>query len=83
MAGIPQLFGSDNASLVLHASYEDLPGSDLHRSGHMFSTPLPNPNSLYFYGPIRDTDPMRSQIFDLDGKLTIGKLTAAVDGART
>jgi outer membrane receptor protein involved in Fe transport len=75
MAGIPRLFGSEDASLVLHASYEDYLGPIYTRSGHMFSTPLPNPNSLYYYGPIRDTDPMRSQIFDLDGKLTLGKLT--------
>jgi outer membrane receptor protein involved in Fe transport len=75
MAGIPRLFGSDHASLVLHASYEDYLGPIYTRSGHMFSTPLPNPNSLYYYGPIRDTDPRRSQIFDLDGKLTLGNLT--------
>ena len=50
MAGIPELFGCDTCGLVLHTSFEDYLGPIYTRSGQMFSQPLPNPNSVYFYG---------------------------------
>ncbi len=75
MAGVTRLFGQESWGLVLHTSFESYLGPIYTRSPHMFSTPLPNPNSLYYYGPIRDTDPRRSRIFNFDGKLTLGKLT--------
>ena len=75
LAGIPGLFGKDNVSLVLHTSFESMVGPIYTRSGQLFSQPLPNPNSVYFYGPIQDTDPARSWMFNFDGKLAMGPLT--------
>jgi outer membrane receptor protein involved in Fe transport len=75
MAGLPELFGKDDWGLVLHVSFEDYKGPIYTRTRHMFSTPLPNPNSIYFYGPIADSDPKRSTMFAVDGKLALGKLT--------
>ena len=75
MAGIPQFLGRDDWGLVLHASYENYQGPTYNRAMHMFSTPLPNPNSVYFYGAEIDSDPSRSNIFNIDGKLQMGKLS--------
>jgi outer membrane receptor protein involved in Fe transport len=75
LAGIPGLFGHEDWGLVAHVSYENYKGTIYDRSPHMFSTPLPNPNSLYIYGPITESDPKRSTIINFDGKLALGKLT--------
>jgi outer membrane receptor protein involved in Fe transport len=75
MAGIPGIFGNPDNGLVLHASFEDYVGQIRTRSQHMFSQPLPNPNSWFLYGPVVDSDPPSSMILDFDGKLTVGKLT--------
>jgi outer membrane receptor protein involved in Fe transport len=78
LAGIPRLFGCDTCGLVLHTSFESYIGPIYTRAGQLFSQPVPNPNSLYYYGPVRDTDPQRSSILDLDAKLTLGGLTVQV-----
>ena len=78
MAGIPDLFGNEDWGLVLHTSFESYVGPIRTRSAHMFSTPLPNPNSVIIYGPIVDSDPPTSTIFNFDGKLQLGKLTLQV-----
>jgi outer membrane receptor protein involved in Fe transport len=57
LAGMPGLFGHEDWGLVLHASYESFKGELLTMSPHMFSTPLPNPNSAYIYGPLTESDP--------------------------
>ncbi len=75
LAGIPELFGQEGWGLVLHTSFESYRGPIYTRAAHMYSTPLPNPNSVFFYGPIRDTDPRRSWILNFDGKLALGALT--------
>jgi len=78
MAGLPGILGNPDNGLVLHASFEDYIGPIRTRSGHMFSTPLPNPNSWVLYGPIVDSDPPASTIFNFDAKLSVGKLTLQV-----
>jgi outer membrane receptor protein involved in Fe transport len=75
MAGLPQFLGKEDWGLVLHVSFEDYKGPIYTRPRHMFSTPLPNPNSVYFYGPITESDPARSTMFSVDGKLALGQLT--------
>jgi outer membrane receptor protein involved in Fe transport len=75
LAGIPGLLGHDDWGLVAHVSYENYKGAIYSQSPHMFSTPLPNPNSLFYYGPITEADPKRSYILNVDGKLQLGKLT--------
>ena len=75
MAGVPRVLGRDDWGLVLHASVDYYKGTIYTRTPHMFSTPLPNPNSLNYYGPDLESDPPRSHIINLDGKLAMGKLT--------
>ncbi len=75
LAGLTEFLGKDDWGLVLHVAGESYLGPVYNRPGHMFSTPLPNPNSWYYYGGYRDSDPKRSTIFNFDGKLTMGKLT--------
>jgi outer membrane receptor protein involved in Fe transport len=74
LAGLPHLFGREDWGLVVHTSFESMIGPIYTRSGQLFSQPLPNPNSIYYYGPIADTDPARSWIFNFDGKLSLGAL---------
>ncbi len=74
LAGLPRLFGQEAWALVLHSSFESMIGPIYTRSGQLFSQPLPNPNSVFYYGPIADTDPARSWMFNFDGKLTLGRL---------
>jgi outer membrane receptor protein involved in Fe transport len=74
LAGDPELFGRDGYKLVVHASYESFIGPTYTRPQHMFSTPLPNPNSTFIYGPARTTNQPASTIINFDGKLTLGKV---------
>jgi outer membrane receptor protein involved in Fe transport len=75
MAGWPGIFGDPDNGLVLHTSFENYTGVIRTRSQHMFSTPLPQPNSWFLYGPVIDSNPPPSQIFNFDGKLSLGRLT--------
>jgi outer membrane receptor protein involved in Fe transport len=77
-AGLPELMGKPDWGLVLHASYERYKGAVYDRPAHMFSTPLPNPNSKHIYGPSLPSDQPMSSIVDLTGKLTMGNLTLQV-----
>jgi outer membrane receptor protein involved in Fe transport len=74
MAGIPELF-SDNSKLFVHAAFETFKGPGLEMAAHMFSAPLPQPNSITYYGPLTRADPPRSLAFNADGKLTVGALS--------
>jgi len=73
MAGIPELF-SDRVSLFVHAGFQNYKGPKWSMPQHVFSTPLPFPNSQLVYGPLTTGDPPRSTIFNLDGKVSIGAL---------
>jgi outer membrane receptor protein involved in Fe transport len=71
MAGLPHLF-HDSAKLFVHASFESYKGAILTMPQHLFGSPTPNPNGAALYGPIVDSDPAQSTIFNFDGKLTSG-----------
>jgi outer membrane receptor protein involved in Fe transport len=73
MAGVPELF-SDNSSLFIHTSFESYIGAGMEMPRHLFSSPLPNPNSQLLYGPLVKANPERSFLFNLDGKLSLGAL---------
>jgi outer membrane receptor protein involved in Fe transport len=73
MYGNPGIF-SDKIKLFHHMSFESWIGPRLAMPAHMFSTPLPQPNSPDIYGPITVGEPPRSFAFNFDGKLTLGPL---------
>lgn len=64
----------DKVKLMAHSSFDTYKGALWHDPGHMFSTPLPNPNSYYIYGSDITSDPARSYIFNFDGKASVGAL---------
>jgi outer membrane receptor protein involved in Fe transport len=74
MTGVPHLFGS-NAKLFAHASFESYQGAIYDMPDHLFGNPLPQPNGAAIYGPITESDPARSMILDIDGKLTVGSFS--------
>jgi len=74
MAGLPELW-SDSSKLFIHSSFETYVGPGYELPFHMFSQPLPNPNSITLYGPLTQANPPRSMMFNFDGKLTIGALS--------
>ncbi len=73
MAGFPDLFDG-KAKLFLHSSFETYQGTGFRMSSHMFSQPLPQPNSQVIYGPLTRADPPRSFLFNLNGKFSMGDL---------
>lgn len=74
MAGAPKLFGG-RAKLFIHGSFETYKGAIYDLPNHLFGSPTPNPNGLTLYGPITESDPKRSMIFNFDGKLSSGPLS--------
>src|SRR5262249_18932646 len=74
MAGAPHLL-HDSVKLFVHASFESYKGAIFELPQHLFGSPTPNPNGAALYGPIVDSDPARSYIFNFDGKLTSGPLS--------
>jgi outer membrane receptor protein involved in Fe transport len=73
MAGIPELWSNDS-SLLLHTSFETYVGAGVELPVHLYSTPLPQPNSQLIYGPLVTADPERSFLFNFNGKLSVGNL---------
>jgi outer membrane receptor protein involved in Fe transport len=73
MYGNASLLGG-KVKLFHHMSYESWIGPRFAMPAHMFSTPLPQPNSPDIYGPITVGEPPRSFAFNFDGKLTVGPL---------
>ena len=73
MYGNPDLLHG-KAKLFFHGSFETYDGPGFEMPSHMFSTPLPQPNSPIVEGPVTRADPPRSYIWNLDGKVTLGKL---------
>ncbi len=65
---------SDKVKLFHHMSFESWIGPKFEMPMHLFSTPLPQPNSPDIYGPIMPGEPPRSFAFNFDGKLTLGPL---------
>ena len=77
MAGMPELAGG-KAKLFVHGSFETYQGAGFEMPLHMFSGPLPQPNSVDFYGPLTRAQPPRSYLFNFFAKLTLGKLQLRV-----
>ncbi len=78
MAGTPELFGNDDASLLLHASFDTYQGARLELPQHLFSTPIPQPNSVAVYGPLTASEQARSTVFQANSKLTYGNFELVV-----
>jgi outer membrane receptor protein involved in Fe transport len=68
MAGQPRLFGT-RVGLFAHASFETYQGARWEMPSHLYSSPLPQPNSTVLYGPTEFSDQRRSYIVNLDGNL--------------
>ncbi|HTJ41871.1 MAG TPA: TonB-dependent receptor [Kofleriaceae bacterium] len=77
MYGDPDL-AKGNAKLFVHGSFQTYQGSGFEMPSHTFSSPLPQPNGLIFESPLTQADPPQSYLFNLDGKLTLGKLQLRV-----
>jgi len=73
MAGFPDLFDG-KAKLFVHTSFETYRGAGFKMPWHVFSQALPQPNSQLIYGPLRQADPPRSFLFNLNGKFSMGDL---------
>ncbi len=74
MAGIPGLLDRD-LDLFLHTSFETYTGPIFELPAAQLVSPVPQPNSPLLYGPLTQSDPGRSMIFHLDGKLEAGPVT--------
>jgi outer membrane receptor protein involved in Fe transport len=61
-----------------HASVTTYQGSIFSNPELLYHNPLPQPNSPNLYGPVVDSKQPQSMIFNLDGKLTMGKLQLRV-----
>ncbi|MBP8805023.1 MAG: TonB-dependent receptor [Kofleriaceae bacterium] len=77
MAGFPDLLDGKLKAFV-HAAVETYGGPAYEMPLHMFSAPLPQPNSVDFYGPLSTASPPRSTLFNFLGKFTYGKLQLRV-----
>ncbi|KAB2908455.1 MAG: TonB-dependent receptor [Kofleriaceae bacterium] len=77
MAGMPDLM-KGKAKLFVHSAFESYLGPGFQMPLHMFSAPLPQPNSPMFYGPLTTAQPARSYLFNFFAKFTIGKLQLRV-----
>lgn len=77
MAGITDLM-KGKAKLFVHGAFETYQGAGFEMPLHMFSAPLPQPNSADYFGPLTTADPERSIQVNFFAKLTIGKLKLRV-----
>jgi outer membrane receptor protein involved in Fe transport len=73
MVGEPELFGNDDNKLLVHGSFKTYSGPGLTMPQHIYSAPLPQPNSPVLYGPLTTGDPPRTFMFNVFAKLTMGK----------
>jgi outer membrane receptor protein involved in Fe transport len=72
MAGKTNLF-NDSSKLLVHGAFTTVQGQATQLPGHIFSQPLPNPNSPDFYGPLVTGEPPQTFMFSAFAKLTMGK----------
>lgn len=77
MVGAPDLLDG-KAKVFLHGSFETFHGPAFEMPAHMFSAPLPQPNSIDYYGPLTEANPARSYVVSLLGKFTYDKLQLRV-----
>jgi len=74
MSGVTDLLDA-GIDVFTHFSVESYAGPRYQLPTHIFSSPTPAPNSPVVYGGYVASDQPRSTIFNLDGKIDIGKLT--------
>jgi hypothetical protein len=77
MAGLPDLLGG-KIKAFLHGAFESYQGPAFNMPEHRFSAPLPQPNSIDYFGPLVTSDQARSYIFNFFGKFTMGKVQVRV-----
>lgn len=73
MAGASEIAGT-KLKIFAHGDVETYKGLALDLPILITSSALPQPNSANVYGPLTTTDPKRSLVGTLDGKLTYDKL---------
>lgn len=73
MAGASEIAGT-KLKLFAHGNVESYKGPGLDMPLLLLSAPLPQPNSPNVYGPLTTTDPKRSLMVTLDGKISYDKL---------
>ncbi len=71
MAGIPEVL-HDDVSLMLHTSFESYDGPAFSMPQHLFSAPLPQPNSLMIYGPLTESAAPPSTLVQVNGNARVG-----------
>ncbi len=77
MAGKSDLAGGKVKAFV-HGSVTTYQGAEMSNPLLLYQNPLPQPNSPNIYGPVVSSNQAQSMVFDLDGKLTMGKLVLRV-----
>jgi outer membrane receptor protein involved in Fe transport len=77
MAGAPDLLGG-KLKLFGHVSFETYDGPAFEMPQVVFSSPSPQPNAANLYGPLTESNPSRSNLFNLHAKATVGKLQLRV-----
>ncbi len=73
MAGASGLFGG-KVKLFGHGSFETYEGAKHEMPMLLSHQTLPQPNGPNFFGPLLESDQPRSYIFNLNAKVTVGKL---------
>ena len=73
LLGVPKI-GSDAIQLFAHASFDSFEGAQYRKPYLLLDSPQPQPRSQAFYGPMVDSNPPRSFMFNFDGTLTAGPL---------
>ena len=77
MAGKSDL-ADGKVKAFIHGSVTTYQGAEFKNPVLLFQNPLPQPNSPNIYGPIESSQQANSMVFDLDGKLTMGKVVLRV-----
>jgi len=67
--------------LFAHGSVETFQGEEKRLPMLLFHNALPQPNSANVYGPLVDSDQMRSMLVNLHAKVTFGKLKLRAMGS--
>jgi len=73
MAGKTEFLGNEDSKLLVHGSFKTYSGAGFTMPQHLFSAPLPQPNSPVYFGPLTQADPPRSFLFTAFAKWTWGK----------
>lgn len=77
MAGVTNLMGG-LVKVFAHGSFETYQGANHQFPMLILHQPLPQPESPNLYGPLLSSNPLQSYVFNLNAKVTIGKLQLRV-----